>query len=153
MDVHELEVLKHYTANGRTSIAMIPQYAVPPGEQWSIDFVGIDFERKALLYVEVSSSQRPSARTLDKMRRRQEWIPVIRQCLTAASPVINDTWTDFPIMFVVDPAVASVRRKLGFPTDLAIEPLSRCYPEWLTTQPYRVAEPRPAKASSSSPAA
>jgi hypothetical protein len=143
MDIHEIRVLEHYTGNGGTNIAMIPQYAIPPGEQWSIDFVGVDFERRALLYIEVSSSQRPTARTLDKMRRRTEWIPVVHRRLADASPVIDDKWIDFAVIFVVDRVVESVKRKLGSPTDLAVEPLSRCYPTWLTGKPYIPAEPRP----------
>lgn len=135
MDPYELQVLELYTANGNTHVAMIPQYAVPPGEQWSINFVGIDLRGRRLLYIEVSSAQTPSARFIDKIRRRREWIPVVRKRLINETKVIDDTWSDSVVVFVVDHRVKWVKAKLGGPDDVAVEPLSRCFPNWLTGKP------------------
>jgi hypothetical protein len=142
MDSYELAVLHHYTANGGTQIAMIPQYAVPPGEMWSIDFVGIDLRYRCLLFIEVSSAQTPSDSCVDKLRRRDEWIPVVRQQLAAHSAVIDTAWKHLTVAFVIDSRVAWLRERLGNPSDVIVEPLSCCFPYWLTGKQPAVGQPR-----------
>ncbi len=142
MDPYELAVLRHYTDNGKTQIAMIPQYAVPPGETWSIDFVGIDLRNQRLLFIEVSSAQTPSDSCIKKLRRREEWIPVVRQQLAENSSIVNAGWGHLTVAFVIDSRVAWLRERLDNPSDVAIEPLSRCFPDWLTGTRTTAGEPR-----------
>ena len=143
MEAHELEVMKHYTANGSTQVAVIPQYSVPPGEQWSIDCLGLDLINRALLFIEVTGAQRPGPNFLDKIKRRREWIPLVRERLFQETRVVDPSWQDFVVVFVVDRVVDWVRAQLGNPGDVKIEPLSRCYPMWLTGRPHTPGEPRP----------
>lgn len=153
MDLYELEVLRHYTANGLTQIAMIPQYAVPPGETWSIDFVGIDLRYRCLLFIEVSSAQTPSAYCIEKLRRRDEWIPVVRQQLAAHSSIIDAAWKHLTVAFVIDSKVAWLRDRLGNPSDVIVEPLNSCFPFWLTGKQSSAGRPRLESIDAAQPAA
>lgn len=153
MDSYELAVLRHYTANGLTQIAMIPQYAVPPGETWSIDFVGIDLRYRCLLFIEVSSAQTPSSSCIDKLRRRDEWIPVVRQQLAAHSAIIDAAWQHLTVAFVIDSKVAWLRDRLGNPPDVIVEPLSRRFPYWLTGKQSSAGQPRLESTEAAQPAA
>jgi hypothetical protein len=138
----ENAVLSHYTDNGKTNIALIPQYAVLPGEQWSIDFLGIDLRTPSLLFIEVTEAQTPSAKFVDKLRRRDEWIPLVRQHLITQSPIIDATWKHLTVAFVIDTNVDWLRRKLQNPSDVVVEPLSSCCPKWLAKSEPRRGWPR-----------
>jgi hypothetical protein len=142
MEAHELEVLWHYTDNGKPQIAVIPQYAVPPLEQWSIDFLGIDLRSRSLLFIEVTAAQTPSRRFVDKLRRRHEWIPIVRKQLIEETTVIDKNWRHTTVAFVIDSRVEWLRRRLENPTDVIVEPLSNCYPYWLTGKEPLRGQPR-----------
>ena len=139
MDEYELAILRHYTGNGRTQIAMIPQYAVPPGETWSIDFVGVDLRHRSLLFIEVSCAQTPSC--VDKIRRRDEWIPIVRAQLSEQSGVVDNTWKHLTVVFVIDSRVDWMRERLGHPQDVIVQPLSSCFPYWLTGKEPAIGQP------------
>jgi hypothetical protein len=134
MDRFELQVLYHYTANGTTQIALIPQYSVPPAETWSIDFLGIDLKSKSLLFIEVCSAQTPSAKFVNKLMRRKEWIPIVRKRLIEETRVIDETWRHMTVAFVIDRKVEWLRGRLGNPSDVKVVPLSNCFPLWLTAK-------------------
>ncbi len=139
---YESQILAHYTDNGKTHIAVIPQFAVPPGEQWSIDFVGIDLRSRSLLFIEVTEAQTPSKNFIDKLKRRGEWIPIIRKELIEKTKVVDDTWRHLTVAFVIDSRVGWLRNHLQNPSDVAVEPLSNCCPFWLTGREPRRGEPR-----------
>ena len=140
----ESQVREHYTDNGKTHIAVITQFAVPPDEQWSIDFVGIDLRSRSLLFIEVTEAQTPSKKFIDKLRRRDEWIPIIRRELIENTTVVDDTWRHLTVAFVIDSRVEWLRERLQYPSDsdLRVVPLSDCCPFWLTTREPRRGEPR-----------
>ena len=138
----EKQILTHYTDNGSTLIAVIPQFAVPPGEYWSIDFVGIDLRSRSLLFIEVTEAQTPSPGLIDKINRRDEWIPIIRQVLIKNTKVVDDTWQHLTVVFVIDGRVDWFRKRLKNSHDVVVEPLSNCCPHWLTNKEPRRGEPR-----------
>jgi hypothetical protein len=132
MDTYELEVMRYLTENGKKYVAVIPQYAIPPNEQWSIDFVGIDLVNRELLYVEVTSAQTPSPRLIDKIKRNNEWTNIIRKNLQEKTKgIINSEWKDKIVVFVIDNKVNYLSKKLNGCSDIEIKPLSVCFPEWL----------------------
>ena len=113
---YEREILAHYTDNGKTHIAVIPQFAVPPGEQWSIDLVGIDLRSRSLLFIEVTEKQTPSKAFIDKLKRRGKWIPIIRKELMEKTKVVDDTWPHLSLWHL-----SSTRGWSGF-TDISGTP-------------------------------
>lgn len=141
MDFEET-VQYHYTYNGMTKIAIIPQYAVPPGEDWSIDLVGVDLVSRSLLFIEVTESQTPSAQLINKINHRNEWIPKVREDFINKTTVVNDTWRHVTVVFVIDSRVEWVKERISDLSDIRVEPLSSCCPFWLTTREPLRGEPR-----------
>ena len=148
----ENQILAHYTDNGNTLIAVIPQFAAPPGEYWSIDFLGIDLQSRSLLFIEVTEAQTPSPKLIDKIKRRGEWIPIIRQELIKNTKVVDDSWRHLTIVFVIDTRVEWLRERLQNPSDVSVEPLSNCCPYWLTGKEPRRGEPRIGSEAKAEPA-
>lgn len=91
MDIYEELAMLHLTRN--KNIFVIPQYDISNG--WSCpDFVGIDFENKKLLIVEVTASSYPKA-LINRIRTREkQWFSKLREEFDKFSNVCN--FRDWP---------------------------------------------------------
>jgi hypothetical protein len=122
MDLHEELAMQHLTRSRK--VFVVHQYPIEiegVSGNWSLpDFVALDFERKAVYVVEVTTAQSPGG-LLKKVRDREEqWFAKLRDMLRRGG-VVDDAWTKFEVVLYVRRDVAEkFRAQLGNPKDVTI---------------------------------
>ena len=127
MDIYEAEVMRFLTDNGKRQLAVIPQYAVPPNESWSIDFLAFDLKNKKIIFVEVTKT--PNQKLIDKINERAKWIAVTKRHLVEETSVVTNSWEHIVWIFVPGNSIGKIQGKIVGEKDYDFFPLKACLPQ------------------------
>jgi hypothetical protein len=137
MDLYEDLILQYLTKDAHVFVN--PQYSIQgdPGTEWSCpDFVALDFRKKLVLIVEVSSAANPKSLRERVKNREGQWIEKLRSQLRR-NGVVDDTWNYRVELFIRDHAAKQFRKDLEEDTPgIAIHLLEELGPPWVWRRSY-----------------
>lgn len=124
-------IVMHYlTASERLFVS--PQFVVrgPDGKEWSCpDFVALDFARRQVQIVEVTTASDISG-LVEKVRLRQtQWIQFLKPDLVQRG-AIDDSWEFLVRVFVRGDNVPVFTRKLGQADDVRVQAIEDVAFSW-----------------------
>ena len=130
MDLYEDLILQYLTKDAH--VFLNPQYSIEgePGTEWSCpDFVALDFQKKCVLIVEVSSACRPESLLKRVENRDHQWIQKLTNQLRR-NGVVDESWNYRVELFIRREAEAKFRKLLQEAPGIVIHVLEDLKPPW-----------------------
>lgn len=124
-------IVMHYLTASQ-GLFVSPQFVIrgPDGKEWSCpDFVALDFQKRQVQIVEVTTASDVSG-LIEKVRKRDvQWVQYLRPDLIRRG-AIDDSWKFAVRVFVRADNVDVFARKLGDASDVSIQAIDEIMCAW-----------------------
>jgi hypothetical protein len=119
MDLFEELVMQYVTKDGSTFVS--PQF--PVGKGWSApDFVALDFSRKRVSVIEVTTAYDPTKLANKVADREQQWFAKLRTQLEQKR-IVDGSWSYWVQVFIRRDGRTCFEQKVGKPADVLVHAL------------------------------
>jgi hypothetical protein len=125
----ESVVMYYLAAEG---LFLSPQFSVKDssGGEWSCpDFVALDFSKREVQVVEVTTAATVSGIVEKLEKREDQWFRHLRPQL-ARRGVVDESWKYLVRVFVRESNVEMIRQKLSDAEDVVVEPIEKIAFSW-----------------------